>query len=268
MRCASGSTHGSRTRRRRQSRHPADVRPAEELLEAHLSTSTATFTARRSRSRSTITSATRPKCADGRRDGAERPNRTRCGGARQAAGLPLARPRPGEEAPRRAPPAMSDAPDKTNYRSTVFLPKTDFPMKAGLPQKEPAILARWAEERLYEQLREARRARALHPPRRPALRQWRHPHRPRDEQDHQGHGRPLAVAARQGRALRPRLGLPRPADRVEDRGAVPQEEARQGRGADQRSSAPSAAPMPSIGSTCSASSSSGSASPATGTSPT
>jgi isoleucyl-tRNA synthetase len=48
---------------------------------------------------------------------------------------------------------MTDAPD---YRSTVFLPKTDFPMKAGLPQKEPGILARWQDEGLYQQLREAR----------------------------------------------------------------------------------------------------------------
>ena len=46
--------------------------------------------------------------------------------------------------------------DKRDYRSTVFLPKTDFPMKAGLPQKEPAILARWQAENLYGQLREAR----------------------------------------------------------------------------------------------------------------
>ena len=46
-----------------------------------------------------------------------------------------------------------------DYRDTVFLPKTDFPMKAGLPQKEPAIAARWAEEKLYEQLRAARRGR-------------------------------------------------------------------------------------------------------------
>ncbi len=52
---------------------------------------------------------------------------------------------------------MSDAPDtKPDYRSTVFLPKTDFPMKAGLPQKEPAIAARWAEQDLYGQLRKAR----------------------------------------------------------------------------------------------------------------
>ncbi len=51
---------------------------------------------------------------------------------------------------------MSDRPD---YRSTVFLPKTDFPMKAGLASKEPAILARWAEEKLYQQLRTARAGR-------------------------------------------------------------------------------------------------------------
>ena len=55
---------------------------------------------------------------------------------------------------------MSDADHpQRDYRDTVFLPKTDFPMKAGLPQKEPAIAARWAEEKLYEQLREARRGR-------------------------------------------------------------------------------------------------------------
>src|SRR4051794_18946958 len=54
---------------------------------------------------------------------------------------------------------MADAPTKPDYRSTVFLPKTDFPMKAGLPQKEPAILARWLEQDLYGQLREARAGR-------------------------------------------------------------------------------------------------------------
>jgi isoleucyl-tRNA synthetase len=43
-----------------------------------------------------------------------------------------------------------------DYRSTVFLPKTDFPMKAGLPQKEPAILARWQEADIYRKTREAR----------------------------------------------------------------------------------------------------------------
>jgi len=54
---------------------------------------------------------------------------------------------------------MSDAPDKPDYRSTVFLPRTDFPMKAGLPQKEPAILARWQEADLYGQIRASREGR-------------------------------------------------------------------------------------------------------------
>ncbi len=49
---------------------------------------------------------------------------------------------------------MTDtAPD---YRDTVFLPKTDFPMKAGLAAKEPAILERWAKLGLYDRLREQR----------------------------------------------------------------------------------------------------------------
>jgi isoleucyl-tRNA synthetase len=51
---------------------------------------------------------------------------------------------------------MTEAKD---YKDTVFLPKTDFPMKAGLPQKEPAILARWQEADLYRRLRDARSGR-------------------------------------------------------------------------------------------------------------
>jgi isoleucyl-tRNA synthetase len=46
-----------------------------------------------------------------------------------------------------------------DYRATVFLPKTDFPMKAGLPEKEPTILAKWLGDGLYEKLRDARRGR-------------------------------------------------------------------------------------------------------------
>ena len=55
---------------------------------------------------------------------------------------------------------MTDAPDKGfDYSQTLYLPKTDFPMRAGLPQKEPEILARWAREDLYAAAsRERRRA--------------------------------------------------------------------------------------------------------------
>ncbi len=44
-----------------------------------------------------------------------------------------------------------------DYSETLFLPKTDFPMRAGLPQKEPEILAHWRRIGLYERLREAAR---------------------------------------------------------------------------------------------------------------
>ncbi|MBA4490506.1 isoleucine--tRNA ligase [Paracoccus sp. S1E-3] len=46
---------------------------------------------------------------------------------------------------------MSDTPD---YRDTVFLPQTDFPMRAGLPQREPEWLDRWARLEIYDRLRE------------------------------------------------------------------------------------------------------------------
>jgi isoleucyl-tRNA synthetase len=54
---------------------------------------------------------------------------------------------------------MSDDSTQRDYRDTVFLPKTDFPMKAGLPQKEPGIAARWEEIGLYDALRKARKGR-------------------------------------------------------------------------------------------------------------
>jgi isoleucyl-tRNA synthetase len=46
-----------------------------------------------------------------------------------------------------------------DYSETLFLPKTDFPMRAGLPQKEPEILAYWQNLGLYARLRAAARGR-------------------------------------------------------------------------------------------------------------
>ena len=46
-----------------------------------------------------------------------------------------------------------------DYKSTVFLPRTAFPMKAGLAKKEPEILARWEAMDLYGRLREQSRGR-------------------------------------------------------------------------------------------------------------
>ena len=42
-----------------------------------------------------------------------------------------------------------------DWRETLFLPKTDFPMKAGLPKREPELLARWEKMGLYGRLRKA-----------------------------------------------------------------------------------------------------------------
>ena len=42
-----------------------------------------------------------------------------------------------------------------DYRDTVFLPATPFPMRGDLPKKEPAILARWAKMGIWERIREA-----------------------------------------------------------------------------------------------------------------
>ena len=53
-----------------------------------------------------------------------------------------------------------DKPQKNDrYRDTVFLPKTSFAMKAGLPQREPELLKRWEALDLYGKLREQSAAR-------------------------------------------------------------------------------------------------------------
>ncbi|MFT6933497.1 MAG: isoleucyl-tRNA synthetase [Paracoccaceae bacterium] len=49
----------------------------------------------------------------------------------------------------------ADTPDQTvDYKSTLNLPKTEFPMRAGLPKREPLWLERWAEIGIYDRLRE------------------------------------------------------------------------------------------------------------------
>ena len=57
-------------------------------------------------------------------------------------------------------PPATRRPAARDYRETVFLPDTPFPMRAGLPKKEPEILAGWAEADLYA----ADRARPARPP--------------------------------------------------------------------------------------------------------
>ncbi|ABD08874.1 Isoleucyl-tRNA synthetase [Rhodopseudomonas palustris HaA2] len=58
-------------------------------------------------------------------------------------------------------PAKSDAAQSgTDYSKTLYLPQTEFPMRAGLPAREPELLKRWEEIDLYGKLRESARGRA------------------------------------------------------------------------------------------------------------
>ena len=49
--------------------------------------------------------------------------------------------------------------DERDYSQTLFLPQTEFPMRAGLPQREPEILKRWQTQGLYKRLREKAKGR-------------------------------------------------------------------------------------------------------------
>ena len=44
----------------------------------------------------------------------------------------------------------------TNYKDTLNLPKTAFPMKANLAQREPEMLKQWQENDLYGQIRKSK----------------------------------------------------------------------------------------------------------------
>lgn len=59
-------------------------------------------------------------------------------------------------------PQKSDAPksDAKDYSKTLFLPQTDFPMRAGLPQREPEMLKYWSDIGLYDKLRQEAQGRA------------------------------------------------------------------------------------------------------------
>ena len=56
----------------------------------------------------------------------------------------------------------ADTPENTvDYKDTLNLPKTDFPMRAGLPKREPEWLERWEKMGVYDRLARKRAARPL-----------------------------------------------------------------------------------------------------------
>ncbi len=59
---------------------------------------------------------------------------------------------------------MTDTATETrDYRETLFLPKTDFPMRAGLPKAEPKWIEKWDEMKLYEKMRADAKSRGAEP---------------------------------------------------------------------------------------------------------
>jgi isoleucyl-tRNA synthetase len=49
---------------------------------------------------------------------------------------------------------MNDTAETIDYSKTLYLPQTEFPMRAGLPEKEPLLVKRWQEMDLYKRLRQ------------------------------------------------------------------------------------------------------------------
>ena len=53
-------------------------------------------------------------------------------------------------------------PENVDLKQTLNLPRTSFSMKANLPQAEPKMLARWAAEDLYGQIRKSREGKPVY----------------------------------------------------------------------------------------------------------
>ncbi|TIU95782.1 MAG: isoleucine--tRNA ligase, partial [Mesorhizobium sp.] len=49
---------------------------------------------------------------------------------------------------------MTDTAETIDYSKTLYLPQTNFPMRAGLPEKEPGLVKRWQDMELYRKLRD------------------------------------------------------------------------------------------------------------------
>jgi isoleucyl-tRNA synthetase len=79
---------------------------------------------------------------------------------------------------------MTDTPEKLDYSKTLYLPETEFPMRAGLPAKEPEMAKKWKDMELYKKLRWS------------SLRQRQYPYRPCAEQGVEGRHHPLVPDAR------------------------------------------------------------------------
>lgn len=100
-----------------------------------------------------------------------------------------------------------------DYKNTLNMPKSGFPMRAGLPKREPEMLKHWEEMDLYNLMLKERGQAPLRPARWPSVLQRRIAHGSRAQQVPEGLHHPFLRDARLLHALYPRLGQPRHAHR-------------------------------------------------------
>ena len=114
-----------------------------------------------------------------------------------------------------------------DLKSTINLPKTDFPMKANLPQNEPKTAGSLGADAVSTSAfaRPAQGRAAVCPARWPALRQWAHPSRHCAQQVPEGFRRQVQDHGRIRRSLCPGMGLPWPAHRDQGRPDAGRQEA-------------------------------------------
>ena len=60
------------------------------------------------------------------------------------------------DAPSASTASASPAAGSIDYRSTLNLPETPFPMRGDLPKREPGWVKQWSDDGVYQRLRDAR----------------------------------------------------------------------------------------------------------------
>jgi isoleucyl-tRNA synthetase len=153
---ASGRTSAKTVRAGSAARKPKAA-PKRKSAKAAAKTKTAkakTTKARTKTAKAKLKAVTKPKA----KAAPKRPTRPRSPKAKPKATLVVATPM-AQSLVARIEAQRLKVQTGRDWSATLFLPKTDFPMKAGLPEREPELLKRWEKLGLYERLRAEARGR-------------------------------------------------------------------------------------------------------------
>ena len=130
-------------------KRPASKRKAAKPASKSKSAKAATKTSAKPARKATVKVAAKPKAKAAAKAPAVRAKAKAKPKAKPARKPQVKKPVPSVAAAKPKPPQIG-----RDWSATLFLPKTDFPMKAGLPEREPELLTRWERLRLYDRLRE------------------------------------------------------------------------------------------------------------------